>query len=135
MTDTTTRPAATTTDRSALFSALIGLASLAVFFQSVWAGMMIREAKDYNQTWVNVHDWGARAAFVLALLATIVAVVKLRSRKDLLGGAATLTVLILAEAWLGGRIGGAPGVVAFHIPLAFAIFALAVWLPLRSRRG
>ncbi len=120
--------------RNALFSALIGLASLAVFFQSVWAGMMIREGKDYNATWVNIHDWGARAAFFLALIATIVALVKLRSRIDLLAGAAALTVLIYLESYIGGIIGDKPSAVAVHIPLSFAILVLAVWLPLRSTR-
>ena len=128
-TDSVTPPA-----RNALFSALVGLATLAVFLQSVWAGMMIREGKDYNATWVNVHDWGARVAFVLALAATIVAVLKLRSRRDLVIGAAALTVLIFLESYIGGVIGDHAGAVAVHIPLAFAIFALVVWLPLRATR-
>ena len=127
-------PTAPTATRNPLFSALIGLASLAVFLQSVWAGMMIREGKDYNATWVNVHDWGARVAFVLALAATIVAVLKLRSRRDLVIGAAALTVLIFLESYIGGVIGDHAGAVAVHIPLAFAIFALVVWLPLRATR-
>lgn len=120
--------------RNALFSALIGLASLAVFLQSVWAGMMIREGKDFNDTWVHIHDWGARAAFVLALAATVVAVVKLRSRRDLLIGAAVLTVLIFLESYIGGIIGDKASAIAVHIPLGFAILALAVWLPMRSGR-
>jgi heme A synthase len=122
--------------RNPLFSALIGLASLAVFLQAVWAGMMIREGKDYDSSWVNVHDIGARAALVLALLATIVGIVKLRARRDLVIGAAVLTVLIFVESWIGGVVGDHPGAVAIHIPLAMAIFGLAVWLPLRTtRRG
>ena len=120
--------------RHALFSALVGLASLAIFLQSVWAGMMIREGKDYNATWVNIHDWGARAAFFLALVATVVALVQLRSRRDLVFGVAALTVLIFLESYIGGIIGDKPGAVAVHIPLAFAILTLAVWLPFRINR-
>jgi heme A synthase len=133
-TSTTTRDAAPA--RNPLFSALIGLASLAVFLQAVWAGMMIREGKDYDATWVDVHDIGARAALLLALAATIVGVVKLRARRDLVIGAAVLTVLIFVESWIGGVVGDHPAAVAIHIPLAMAIFGLAVWLPLRTtRRG
>jgi heme A synthase len=121
--------------RNPLFSALVGLASLAVFLQSVWAGMIIREAKDYNDTWVVIHDWGARTAFVLALAAAVVGLVKLRSRRDLVIGAIVLTVLIFLESYVGGIIGNRAGAIAIHIPLGFAIFALAVWLPLRTARS
>ncbi|GAB3667709.1 hypothetical protein GCM10027596_37190 [Nocardioides korecus] len=120
--------------RNPLFSALVGLTTLAIFLQTVWAGMMIREGKDYNATWVSVHDWGARVAFVLALVATVVAIVKLRSRRDLVIGAAALAVLIFAESYVGGLVGDKPGAVALHIPLGAAILALAVWLPFRATR-
>jgi heme A synthase len=70
----------------------------------------------------------------LSLAATVVALVKLRTRRDLVGGAAAMTVLIALEAYIGGIIGDKAGAVALHIPLAFAIFGLAVWLPLRSTR-
>lgn len=123
-----------TGQRNPLFSALIGLTTLAIFFQSVWAGMIIRANKDYNETWVNIHDWGARVAFLLALVATVVALVKLRSRRDLVIGSAALTVLIFVESYIGGIIGDKAGAVAVHIPLGFAIFALAVWLPTRTVR-
>jgi heme A synthase len=122
------------TDRNPLFSALVGLATLAIFLQAVWAGMMIREGKDYNDTWVSIHDWGARVALLLALAATVVALVKLRSRRDLVIGSAALTVLVFAESYIGGIIGDKPAAVAVHIPLAFAIFGLAMWLPMRTVR-
>ena len=124
--------AGATTDR--LFSILVGLTTLAVFLQTVWAGMMIREGKDYDASWVSVHDWGARVAFVLALAAVVVAVLRLRSRRDLLAGAVALAVLIFAESYVGGLVGDEPGIVALHIPLGTAILSLAVWLPFRSTR-
>ena len=112
----------------------MGLATLAVFLQSVWAGMMIREGQDYNETWVNIHDWGARSALVLSLAAAIVALLRLRSRRDLVIGAAALTVLIFLESYIGGIIGDHASAVAVHIPLGFAILAVAVWLPSRIGR-
>lgn len=117
-----------------LFSALIGLVTLGIFLQSVWAGMIIREGQGYNATWVSIHDLGAKTCFVLALVATIVAVVKLRARRDLIIGSAVLTVLIFAESYIGGLIGDKASAIALHIPIGFAIFALAVWLPMRTLR-
>ena len=65
---------ATDRARSPLYSALVGLASLGVLLQGVWAGLFIREGKDFDATsaqsnFVEVHDWGARIAIVLALAA------------------------------------------------------------------
>jgi heme A synthase len=121
-------------DRNPLFSALVGLATLAIFLQAVWAGMMIREGKAYDATWVGIHDWGARVAFLLALAATVVALVKLRSRRDLVVGSVALTVLVFAESYIGGLVGSHSGAVAVHIPLALGIFGLAIWLPMRTLR-
>jgi len=120
--------------RNQLFSALIGLATLAIFFQSVWAGRIIREGQDYNGTWVGIHDWGARISFVLALTATVVAIIKLQSRRDLVLGSAALTLVIFVESYIGGIIGEKTSAIAVHIPLGFAIFALAIWLPMRTVR-
>ncbi len=132
--DRTTSTGTAAPPRNPLFSALIGLATLTIFFQSVWAGMIIREGKDYNDTWVGIHDWGARIAFLLGLAATIVAIMRLRSRRDLVIGSAVLTVLILGESFIGGTIGDKASAIAVHIPLGFAIFGLAIWLPLRTVR-
>ena len=43
-----------------------------------------------------------------AALATVVAVVKLRSRTDIVVGSIALTVLLAVEAFLGGLIGDTP---------------------------
>ena len=50
-------------------------------------------------------------------------------------GHPALTVLIYLESYIGGIIGDKPASVAVHIPLAFAILALAVWLPFRTMRS
>ena len=54
-------------------------------------------------------------------------------RKDLLIGSAALTVLLVLESYIGGEVGGRPGLTAVHFPLAMALMGLAVWLPLRTR--
>ncbi len=119
---------------NSLYMALLGLASLVVLFQAVWAGVFIREGKDNNSTWVNVHARGADLAILLAIAAAVVVFVKMRERRDLLIGTIAFAVVLVLEAFLGGLIGNSPGVEIVHFPLAMALMGLAVWLPLRATR-
>lgn len=127
-TATTVRP------RSALYTALVGLTSLAIVLQGLWAGLFVKEGEDYTATWVQVHATGGEVAIALSLVATIVALVRLRSRKDLVVGTSVLTVVLVLEAYIGGIIGGHANLTAVHFPLAMILVALAVWLPMRAVR-
>lgn len=127
---------ATATDaptRNPLFASLLGVIALIVLFQAVWAGIFIRESKEYNATWVTVHSRGADLAILLTIVAAVLAFVKLRERKDLLFGTIALAVVLVLESYIGGLVGNSPWVTAIHFPLAMAIMGLCVWLPLRSR--
>lgn len=128
---TVTAPAA----RSAgpLFSALVGLASLAVLLQGVWAGMFVREGRKDDNTWVEVHSRGADVAILLAILAAVVAIARLRARRDLLVGSIALVVLLVVESYIGGVVGDHNALEVIHFPLAMALLALSVWLPVRAR--
>jgi hypothetical protein len=121
--------------RSPLYSALIGLAALAILLQGLWAGLFTHEGKDYKESWVGVHARGADIAILLAIAATVVAVLKLRDRQDLVLGTGALVVLLVIEAYIGGLIGEHSGLTAVHFPLAMALMGLAVWLPFRATRG
>ncbi len=125
--------------RSVLFSVLLGLTALAVLLQAVWAGIFLEHdgERDAASSWIDVHARGGEIAIGLALLATIVALVKLRPRKDLWIGSAALTVLLIVEAYIGGLIrdDSKDTLTAVHVPLAMAIMALVVWLPLRTHTG
>lgn len=118
---------------NAVFSALTGIASVLVLLQALWAGIFLREGKDNNETWVKVHARGADLAIVIAIVAAVFVVFKLRDRRDLVIGSSAFAVLLMLEAFLGGLIGNNPGVQAVHFPLAMALMALSVWLPLRAR--
>jgi hypothetical protein len=83
---------------------------------------------------VAVHALDGQVTAALALVATGVAFVQLRRRRDLVLGSAVFTLLLVAEVALGSALGSAQGLLALHIPLALALMALAVWLPLRARR-
>jgi hypothetical protein len=120
----------TSTKPPPLWSALIGLTTLGVLLQGLWAGLFLRQDAD-GSTWVSVHQHGGEATVTLAVLATIAAAMWLRHRSDLLGGTVLLLVLLVVEYFLG-RAGG--GSVAVHVPLALLIMGVAVWLPVAARR-
>lgn len=122
-------------ERNPLFGAVIGLASLGVLLQGVWAGLFFGDPGNHD-LWVRVHQIGGMVTGALALVAAIVALAQLRHRRDIVVGAIVFFVLVVAEIGLGEAVGDQRGLVAVHIPLAMALMALAVWLPLRAaRRG
>jgi heme A synthase len=119
---------------------VIGLTSLVVLLQGLWAGLFIREGKDFDATssqsnFVEVHDWGARIAIVLAFVSLVVVVWRLRTRRELLLGTGALFVLLLLEAFIGGEIGDHASWPSVHVPLAMALMGLSVWLPVRGALG
>jgi heme A synthase len=121
--------------RSPLYSALVGLASLGVLLQGVWAGLFLREHADYDSHWVAVHSLDGQVTTALALAATVIAFVQLRARRDLVLGSALFTVLLVVEVALGEAVSRSHALQVVHIPLAMALMGLAVWLPLRARSG
>jgi hypothetical protein len=125
-----------TRTRSTAFSILVGLAALAVLLQGLWAGIFLEHdgARDAAGSWIEVHATGGEVAIALAALATVAGFVQLRERRDLWVGSLVLTALLVLEAYLGGLIrdDGVDSLTAVHIPLAMALMALAVWLPLRA---
>lgn len=138
-TTTSERSTTSTTTRtgSPLFSSLIGVSALAVLLQGLWAGIFLEHdgERDAASNWIDVHARGADVALFFAALATVYAFWKLRPRKDLWVGGMIFTALIVVESYIGGLIRDASKdtLTAVHVPLAMAIMAFAVWLPLRAR--
>jgi hypothetical protein len=124
--------------RSGLYTVLMGVTSVVVLLQGVWAGIFLVHdgARDDAANWIDVHARGGEVAIALAVFSLVVALVKLRSRLDLLVGSAVLAVLLMTESYLGGLIrdDSQDTLTAVHVPLAMAIMGLAVWIPLRARR-
>ena len=134
---TTTPPTAPAPARSPLFAAVIGLASLGVLLQGLWAGLFSGGDLAHREGWVTVHQIGGTVTGALALIAAVVALVQLRHRRELVIGSIVFLVLVVAEIGLGEAIQDTRGLTAVHFPLALLLMALAVWLPLRasSRRA
>jgi heme A synthase len=127
-----------TRPRTALYRVLSSLTALAVILQGLWAGIFLEHdgERDAAASWIDAHARGADVAIVLGLLATVAAFVRLRSRRDLWLGSGVLAVLLIVEAYIGGLIRdeGKDTLTAVHVPLAMAVLALAVWLPVRAGR-
>lgn len=125
---------ATDSGRSVAFTSVIGLAAVVVLLQAVWAGLFVREGKDYSQGWVEVHSRGADVAIGLGVIAFVILLVRLRARRDLLIGTAVFVIALVLEAYIGGLIGDTSSMTVVHFPLAMVIMGLAVWLPFRATR-
>jgi hypothetical protein len=127
-----------TRPRATLYRVLSGLTSLVVILQGLWAGIFLEHdgERDAASSWIDMHVRGADVAVVLALLATVAAFVRLRSRRDLWLGSGLLTALLVVESYIGGLIrdDGKDTLTAVHVPLAMAVLALAIWLPVRAGR-
>lgn len=121
------------------FSALIGITSLAIFVQAIVAGEFVSQS--HRKGWIDVHSIVADVVVALALATMIVTIVTLRkSARVLLVGSIILFVLTVIQTFLGHEItdNNQDWLIGIHVPLAFLIFGLAVWLPVQSvmlRRG
>src|SRR3954471_1585550 len=95
----TAGPRSTSTDAGPrrVYSALTGLAALAVLLQGLWAGLFLENDGRGEEAagWIDVHATGGEVAIALAALAAVWALVRLRDRKDLAWGAIALTVLLV----------------------------------------
>ncbi|WP_148616345.1 hypothetical protein [Nocardioides rubriscoriae] len=138
MTDSRSATTTTTTPSTAgarkAYLSVIGLASVLILLQGLWAGLFVHEGEDYEEKWVEIHARGADLAILLAVVGAVILYVKMRERRDLLIGTVAMAVILVFEAYLGGLIGDNPGVTAIHFPLAMALMGLSVWLPLRAAR-
>ena len=115
------------------FSSLAGLTSLAVFAQAVTAGEFV--SQDHRKGWINVHDVVADVVAVVALATMVFTIVALRKvSRALLIGTIILFVLVVIQTFLGHQItdNNQDWLIGIHVPLAFIIFGIAIWLPIRS---
>jgi len=125
-----------TRGRSLLFAALVGLVGVTVLLQGLWAGIFLEHdgKRDAAGTWIDIHARGGEAAILLAVVATVVAFVTVRARRDLWIGGLTLVLLLVLEAWIGGLIrdDSKDTLTAVHVPLAMALMGLVAWLSFRA---
>lgn len=132
---TTATTAAPTTNKA--YGALVGIASLGILLQGLWAGLFMAAwaQRSDGGTWEFVHARGADVTLLVSVAALVLAVTKLKARRDLVVGTVVLVALLAVEYVLGSLMADADAHVltAVHVPLALLLMAVAVWLPLRHR--
>jgi hypothetical protein len=128
-TDRTTAPS---TRPHPAYSALVGLASLGVLLQGLWAGLFLRRGD--QGTWVSIHQHAGETTVLIGVLAAIAALIWMRDNRPVLIGTLVFAVLLVVELMLGYASDDRGGSVAVHVPLALLLMGLAVWLPLAARR-
>jgi hypothetical protein len=115
------------------FSALVGLTSLAIFVQAVTAGEFV--SQKHRGGWIDAHDIVADVVAVLALATMIFTIVVMRkSSRALVTGTIVLFVLVVIQIFLGHQItdNNQDWLIGIHVPLAFIIFGIAIWLPINA---
>jgi ABC-type uncharacterized transport system permease subunit len=115
------------------FSALIGLTSLSIFVQAITAGEFV--SQDHRDGWITAHDIIADIVAVLALAAMIFTIVALRkTSRALLVGTIALLVLVVIQIVIGHEITNnkQDWLIGVHVPLAFIVFGIGVWLPIKA---
>ena len=115
------------------FSALTGLTSLSILAQAVIAGEFV--SQKHRHGWIDVHDVVADVVAVLALATMVFTIVALRKRsRALVIGTIVLFVLVDIQIFIGHQItdNNQDWLIAIHVPLAFIIFGIAIWLPINS---
>ena len=120
--------------RVPVFAALIGLTSLAILLQGVFAGVFIEPGA--HSGWLDAHDINADVAGALAIGTAIYAVGWLRAAAPSLAiGSTVLAVLVIALAAIGHAIVGShdDGLTPVHVPLALLAFGLTIWLSVKAR--
>ena len=115
------------------FSALTGLTSLAIFAQAITAGEFV--SQKHRGGWIDAHDIVADVVAVLALATMIFTIVALRkTSRALLVGTIVLFVLVVVQTLIGHQISDnhQDWLIGVHVPLAFIVFGIAVWLPINA---
>jgi hypothetical protein len=111
------------------FCVLTGLTTQAIFVQAVTAGQFVsQEGKD---GWITVHGVVADVSWGLALITTVYGWSTVRAtHRRLVLTAGALFALTLAQTGIGHLITdkGQDGWIPVHVPLAFVVFGLTVWL-------
>jgi ABC-type uncharacterized transport system permease subunit len=121
--------------RRRAFAILTGITTLSIFLQAVTAGQFV--SQDNRDSWINIHGVIADAAWGFALITAIYAIVTMRRTHPLLTWmSVALFVLTLALTGIGHLISDLhqDGWIGIHIPLAFVVFGLTIWLSFRSAR-
>jgi len=121
------------------FNALVGVTTLGIFLQAITAGEFV--SQEHRGGWITTHNVIGNATLVIALVTAILGFVAVRrSTPAAAWASAVLFVLLVLQIVIGHLItdGKQDGWIGVHVPLAFLIFGITIWLSVRgalSRRA
>jgi heme A synthase len=115
------------------FSVLNGLVLLGILLQGVWGGGLVGDVGSVD--WRALHGATGSLTVLLALAGSVVALTRLRGRRELATRSALLFVLMIVQAGLGAGSDGSSGLLLVHVPLALVVMALGVHLSTAARRA
>src|SRR5206468_10724919 len=104
-----------------------------IFLQAVTAGQFV--SQDHRDGWIAAHSVVGALAVLAALVTAIAALITMRrSAPSLTWGSVALFVLLVVQYVIGNFIteGHLDGWIGVHVPLAFVIFGLTIWLSIRA---
>jgi hypothetical protein len=110
-------------------SAVVGVLALAVLFQAITAGVMVRNFK--RSKWVNAHMGVGDLIVLLAVVAVAIAFTMWRGKagfRVVAGETIALLVLVIIEFGIGQSIEKHTGLLVIHIPVALLIFGVTTHL-------
>ncbi len=129
----TSAPATTTPGGVRIFNAVVGVTTLGILLQAVTAGEFV--SQEHRGAWIDVHNVIANATILVALATAILGLIAVRRTAPAAAWAgAILFVLLVVQTVLGYLItdGKQDGWIGVHVPLAFVIFGIAIWLSIRG---
>ncbi|MDP9026004.1 MAG: hypothetical protein M3N46_00425 [Actinomycetota bacterium] len=132
----TESPSRTVTPRASgparAFNALIGVTTLGIFLQAITAGEFV--SQDHREGWIAAHNIISNVTLTVAVIAAVAGFAAGRVNRMAAWASVVLVVLLLVQTVLGHLItdGKQDYLIGVHVPLAFLIFGLTIWLSIRG---
>jgi Ca2+/Na+ antiporter len=127
---TTTTPTAPASLRA--FNALIGVTTFGIFLQAVTAGEFV--SQHGREGWITAHNMIGNVTLLVAIVAAVFGFIAGAAYRRTAWASAVLALLLVVQIILGLLItdGKQDGWIGVHVPLAFVIFGLTIWLSIRG---
>ena len=138
MTETPAPTALASAGRARAFNALLGVTTLGIFLQAITAGEFV--SQEHRGGWITAHNIVSNVTITVAVIAAVAGFAAGAAQRTAAWACVVLVVLLLVQIVLGHLItdGKQDGWIGVHVPLAFVIFGLTIWLSIRgavSRRA
>ncbi len=132
MTETATPTALASSGRARAFNALLGVTTLGIFLQAITAGEFV--SQEHRGGWITAHNIISNVTITVAVIAAIAGFAAGAAQRTAAWATVVLVVLLLMQIVIGHLItdGKQDGWIGVHVPLAFVIFGLTIWLSIRG---